>query len=104
VVGRNVKKCAGCHREVGANAHPLCETCYRKTNPLPVDLKRVMMELGNKLVLERRHDPAAVAMLNLRPVDLQEKSTFVVALFTEFVNQNPDAQEALKELGFEWSM
>jgi len=58
------------------------------------DLKRVLMELGNKLVTEHQHDPNSDVVQSTRPI----------TVFTKWLNSNMEAQVVLRELGYEWSM
>jgi hypothetical protein len=50
-----------------------------------INLKLVLMTLGNRLVTERRF-----------------ASTQPIIDFTNFLNQCPDAREILAEMGLEW--
>lgn len=50
------------------------------------NLKWVLMELGNRLVLKHGFDPPIVS----------------IKIFTEFLNKCPEAQIILREMGFEW--
>jgi len=61
------------------------------------DLKEILMKLGNKLVLERGYKPATDSILS-------PKSTHMIKDFTNWINEHPEAQEVLEELGFNWSM
>jgi hypothetical protein len=64
---------------------------------MTVDLKRVLMELGNRLVTEHHFDPATVPFS-------RENSTYRIKQFTDWVNSTPETRAVLQELGFEWSM
>lgn len=65
-----------------------------------VDLKEVLMVLGNRLVLEYGYEPATATELLPHNV----KNTHVINAFTIWMNEHLEAQEALKELGMKWSM
>lgn len=59
------------------------------------NLKLILMQLGNKLVTERRFNPGAAAVG-------PEPSTMPITIFTRWLNETPDAQEVLDELGIDW--
>ena len=63
-----------------------------------MNLKEVMMELGNKLVIKHRFTPTRM------PITAAEadRSTEHIQRFTEWVNRTPEAREALHEMGVEW--
>jgi len=58
------------------------------------DLKRTLMELGNRLVTERHFLPASST----------HEGTGPIRQFTEWLNATPDAQEVLREMGIDWPM
>jgi hypothetical protein len=60
---------------------------------LRINLKQVLMELGNRLVMERGFAPDV-------PADCA--STQPIKDFAEYLNNTPDAQEILAEMGVEW--
>lgn len=62
-------------------------------------LKLVLMNLGNTLVTEHGFDPANTRPIELLPI---QRTTTLVAAFTEFVNNHPEAQQVLKEMGIAW--
>ncbi len=70
------------------------------------DLKEVLMHLGNKLVTEHGYDPAmrSRADRNVHEIELCANATDVINTFTIWMNEHPEAQEVLQELGFKWSM
>ena len=92
-------------------AQPLMVEPPRNTE---LNLKQVLMEMGNRLVTEHRFLPGPQPFETV--IDdcgdgdgpkLQlytdfERRTSVITLFTEFVNSHPEAQQVLKELGFAW--
>ena len=59
------------------------------------NLKLVMMALGNSLVSEHGYHPAGSVPGTLG-------TTKPIEMFTEWVNENPDAIEVLHRLGYEW--
>lgn len=75
------------------------ESCITKTHP---DLKKLFVELGNKLVTEYGFDPAGPAVGQAK--DFYPEDTELIREFTRFVNQSFAAQVVLRELGFIWSM
>lgn len=60
-----------------------------------LNLKMVLMQLGNKLVMEHGYDPATVM-----PVKIY--NTVAIHNFTEFMNNSPEARVVLREMGLEW--
>lgn len=58
-----------------------------------MNLKKLMMDLGNALVLEHGYEPAHSHAV---------KSTRHIAEFTCFVNESKEAQKWLKSQGIEW--
>ncbi len=59
-----------------------------------LNLKQILMELGNKLVTERGYNPGWA----------KDYSTKPIVDFTMFINQSPPAQEVLAEMGIDWPM
>ena len=58
-----------------------------------MNLKAVLMELGNRLVTEKHYLPAGSrGMPNTSPIKQ----------FTDWLNRTRDAREILSELGVEW--
>ena len=58
-----------------------------------MNLKQVLMELGNRLVLERRFLPAqSHGPHSTKPIDD----------FTRWLNNTPEAIELLADMGIEW--
>ena len=60
-----------------------------------MNLKQVLMNLGNRLVTERGFDPAVFD-------NPDRKSTVPIRVFTEWLNHTPEAIEILKEMGINW--
>jgi hypothetical protein len=69
------------------------------------DLKLLLMELGNSLVIDHGWDPpCAASFLSVSPLARQNNSTELVAALTEQINAKPAMQESLTALGVEWPM
>lgn len=70
------------------------------------NLKKVLMELGNKLVLERGFDPVGDSALSPLIVKdlMSDHTTAYITMFTTWLNAHPDAQDILKDMGIEWPM
>lgn len=51
--------------------------------------------LGNKLVQEYHFEPAIGRFLNNR-------NTHPIKVFIDWINHNPEIQQVLKELGYDW--
>ncbi len=64
-----------------------------------LDLKMVLMYLGNQLVFKHQFYPG-----NHAKAHSGERNTGAISTFTEFMNENEEARECLKELGLNWSM
>lgn len=60
-----------------------------------MDLKRILMELGNRLVADHHYNPGWSP---------EQPSTAPITDFTNWLNENPKAQAILAELGVEWPM
>ena len=60
-----------------------------------MNLKRVLMELGNKLVTEHHFNPGWSS---------EVPSTAPITDFTNWLNENPEVQVVLEEMGIEWSV
>lgn len=69
-----------------------------------VDLKRTLMELGNRLVTERGFDPSGPIPPEIRRALLADHTTEPITLFAEYLNLHPEAAEVLAEMGIEWRM
>ena len=63
-----------------------------------LNLKLILMQLGNGLV-GRGFIPAATAT-----EETNAPNTLAIVKFTEWLNNNPEAQEELAELGVQWPM
>lgn len=68
-----------------------------RENVKGLDLKKILMELGNKLVFDYGYEPATT-------IPEQQPSTHMIQRFTVWMNENPEAQEVLKSLGLDWSI
>ena len=58
-----------------------------------MNLKAVLMELGNRLVTEKGYLPAGYR---------GEPNTGAIKEFTDWLNRTKDAREIMAELGVEW--
>lgn len=77
----------------------------RKRGWITLDLKRVLMELGNRLVTECHYTPGHQPLQSqVRQYFPDERRTAIIILFTEFMNAHPNAREILRELGLAWSI
>jgi hypothetical protein len=80
-----------------------------------MNLKQVLMDLGNRLVIERSYCPGAY--INFMSDSLEKsglgtiasalrdtggKDTTPIVLFTDWLNRNQDAREILEDMGIEW--
>lgn len=65
------------------------------------NLKRILMQLGNRLVTEHQYDPGHVSRKTIDAVN-GRRSTEVITLFTEWLNHSEEARQSLQELGFDW--
>ncbi len=59
-----------------------------------MNLKLALMELGNKLVSERGYHPGWDTR--------SPRSTKPIVDFTKFLNECPEAQEILSDMGIDW--
>ena len=64
------------------------------------DLKRVLMELGNRLVTDHGWEPVAGA--GARTCGQTRDHTGLVAGLTQQINDSPAMREVLTALGFDW--
>ena len=65
------------------------------------NLKLLMMELGNRLVIEHGWEPAAGKWWDRVP---SGEHTGLIAALTEQINAKPAMRESLTALGVEWPM
>jgi len=61
-----------------------------------MNLKKLLMDLGNELVQNHGFDPATV------PPCGERRNTNPIKEFTDWVNENPKAQQVLAAVGVEW--
>lgn len=66
-----------------------------------MDLKAVLMQLGNRLVMEHGFEPSAMGWMQR---DARAQTTHPIRQLTQFLNEHPEAREELKTLGLEWPM
>lgn len=73
-----------------------------------INLKKILMELGNSLVINHGYDPATTQAVEGDPmqhfVDVLDTSTTLLSLVTEWLNDTnfPERREELEKLGVEW--
>jgi hypothetical protein len=67
-----------------------------------VNLKLALMELGNQLVMNHGFDPCIGKLAALPHVKEISHSTEIIGLFTQWLNQTPEAQDILSTLGITW--
>lgn len=73
-----------------------CMTCENNA-PYKGNLKGLLMELGNTLVTEHGYLPAT------SPSNRQDAAnTWPLRDLTDWLNNSPEAQQVLKEMGWEW--
>ncbi len=68
-----------------------------------LNLKAMLMELGNRLVKEHGFAPAQAAFDSQRDARFL-RSTQLIAVFVAWLNHVPEAQKILAELGLEWPL
>lgn len=68
-----------------------------------VNLKRLLMEFGNKLV-GQGFDPSGPMPRNLHQALKEDHSTEPITALATWLNEHPEAQGALKEMGINWPM
>jgi hypothetical protein len=68
-----------------------------------VNLKRLLMEFGNKLV-GQGFDPSGPMPPDLKQALKEDHSTEPITALTTWLNEHPEAQGALKEMGIGWPM
>jgi hypothetical protein len=115
----NYVACSRCgkavSREVDGNlvvrAFVECPECVEKQGTgMGVELKSILMELGNRLVMQEGWEPAYshlrsdVAKTVLREDLPGRPSTDLIAAFTYFLNKSEEARKHLKDLGVKWEM
>jgi len=66
-----------------------------------VSLKKALLLLGNELVQRYGFSPAIAPADKIAPY---RDSTELLAMLTAWLNETPEAQEILEELGFRWEM
>lgn len=129
ICGKAVSKDVICRGQLVVRGHVECPECVEKReNPMTVidadgkvmfPLKRVLMELGNRLVMQEGFAPAystirrdvAQTVACVRIEDQKNvyplpgrPSTDLIAAFTAFVNMRDEARKHLRELGVQWEM
>lgn len=69
-----------------------------------MNLKKVLMDLGNTLVLDRGFLPSGPVPAEVRAALLEDTTTEPIVLFTEWVNLHPEARQSLEGMGISWPM
>jgi hypothetical protein len=69
-----------------------------------MNLKKTLMDLGNKLVLDRHFIPSGPAPVEIREALRTDRTTEPITMFAEWLNMNPEAREILAEMGVQWPM
>lgn len=64
-----------------------------------MNLKKIFMELGNKLVTQEGYLPGHPEQ---QARHYQDDSLDALLSFTEFLNESPEARDFLAERGIEW--
>jgi hypothetical protein len=79
----------------------LVEAVRRGAEAIDLNLKRLLMEFGNKLV-GQGFEPSGPMPPNLHQALKEDHSTEPITALTTWVNEHPEAVEALKEMGISW--
>jgi hypothetical protein len=69
-----------------------------------LNLKRVLMQVGNELVTRHGFEPSGPAPASIMRATIEGKVTHPLTYFTQFLNMCPEARELLEEHGFVWPM
>lgn len=67
-----------------------------------VNLKRLLMEFGNKLVLEKSFEPSGPMPPQLRKALKEDHSTELLTTLATWLNEHPEAVETLERMGVKW--
>jgi hypothetical protein len=81
----------------------LTEAVKRGSESVNVNLKRLLMEFGNKLV-GQGYDPSGPMPADLKQALQEDHSTEPITTLTTWVNAHPEAQSVLKQMGIDWPM
>lgn len=65
------------------------------------DLKRALMELGNRLVTKHGFEPGVPAS-KVSPNWYAQRNTSPLMLLAEYLNAHPEAREELRAMGLAW--
>lgn len=101
LLGTNSETVQKLHQKALARMDRLLERADR------FNLKRFLMEFGNKLVLERKFLPPGGVSKNGKIPNYGnlsdfQKTTDVILLFTQWLNNSPEALEVLEEMGIDF--
>lgn len=80
----------------------LLEAARLGMEAVEVNLKRLFMEFGNKLVADRGFDPSGPMPPALQQALKEDHSTEPITALTTWLNEHPEAISALKEMGIGW--
>lgn len=69
-----------------------------------MNLKSVLMQLGNRLVTEVGYDPSGPLPQSVMDRLAAEWNTEIITLFTAWLNQHSEAVHILEEMGVEWPL
>lgn len=69
-----------------------------------MDLKRFLMEFGNRLVTEHGFDPGGPVPPEIREALRTDHSTETLILVAEWLNLHPEIHPIMKEMGVQWPM
>jgi hypothetical protein len=69
-----------------------------------VNLKQVLMEMGNKLVTQHGFAPSIAHRQTVESQPQHLHSTHWIGVLTEAINQSPEMRYVLSDLGIDWPM
>lgn len=69
-----------------------------------VNLKRLLMEFGNKLVGEKGFEPSGPMPPALQRALKEDHSTEPITAMATWLNEHPEAVGALREMGINWPL
>lgn len=82
----------------------LLEAVRLGTESINVNLKRLLMEFGNKLVTDKGFDPSGPMPPALTQALQEDHSTEPLTAVATWLNAHPEAVGTLKEMGIDWPM
>jgi hypothetical protein len=69
---------------------------------MDLNLKRVFMEVGNKLVQRHGWQPASSMPVEVKKLLVEAKTTAGIVIVTELFNMHPEMRDILEEHGLVW--